>query len=255
MEEMYARIEDYLDGAMPEAERAVFEADLAADPALAAALTDLREARERLAHQWASAPDEAALRKTLAPLGQHFFGQNSAVQPGQPSKLGNVASSVWIWVAAVLLAAALLAWMLWPKAEPEQRLYAEFRRFPEASFTLKSSGATSSQTLAQAELDFNQKNYAAALLTLRAYWAAHPEDLEARFFMGLCELELAQTEVALATFSAIADGGGVWAGESRWYLALSHLRNKNRAACTAILQKIQAGQPHYEEAKKMLGRL
>jgi len=254
MEEMYARIEDYLDGAMPEAERAVFEADLAADTALAVALADVREARERLPRHWALAPDEAALRKTLEPLGQQFFGKNARSRPAQPPKPGGSAHSLWLWLTA-LLAAALLAWLLWPKAESEQRLYAEFRRFPEASFTLKSSGATSSQTLAQAETDFNQKNYAAALLTLRAHWAAQPEDLEARFFMGLCELELAQTEDAIATFSATADSGGVWAGESRWYLALSHLRNKNRAACAEILQKIQAGQPHYEEAKKMLGRL
>ena len=265
MEEIYNRIEDYLDGNLSETERAVFEADVQADPALAAALADVREARERLSRQWAQVDDDTALRQTLQHLGQqHFASQPISPATHQPSNPPvhqstnqpiNQSTKRWWWAVAAIAAAALLAWLLWPKPEPDQRLYAEYRHFPEASFSLKSGGTASGQALARAEADFNQKNYADALAALQAHLAAQPDDLDAQFFEGLCQLELGQTAEATAAFSALSISGGVWTGEARWYLALCHLRSKNWGQCVEALLGIRPGEPHYEEAQRLMEQM
>ena len=263
MEEIYTRIEAYLDGILSETELVVFEADVQADPALAAALADVREARERLARLWAQPDEEAALSQTLQALGKQHFGiQSTSLPEGQSANIDRSGQLItdnrqlttqrWWWALVAALAAALLAWLAWPKGEPSVRLYAEFRHFPEASFTEKGSADAGGKTLVQAESDFNQKKYAAALAALQAHLAAHPNDLESKMFMGLCQLELGQTSDAMATFMSYQVSSGVWTLEARWYLALCHVRNKNWRLCTEVLLQIQPGEAHYEDAQRLI---
>ncbi|MCY7328551.1 MAG: hypothetical protein LH618_08390, partial [Saprospiraceae bacterium] len=77
-EDLYIRIEDYLDGALNAAERTALEADLQADPLLAETLAQVREARARLIQHWAHEEDERALSGTLQQLGRAHFTRNSA---------------------------------------------------------------------------------------------------------------------------------------------------------------------------------
>ncbi len=234
-----------------------------ADPALAAALADVREARERLARQWVQPDEEAALSQTLQALGKQHFGTRSTSLPecqstdpdrsGQPTTDNRqLTTQRWWWALVAALAAALLAWLAWPKGEPSVRLYAEFRHFPEASFTEKGWADADDKALAQAESDFNQKKYAEVLAALQAHLAVHPSDLESKMFMGLCQLELGQTSDATATFMTYKVSGGVWTPEAQWYLALCHVRNKNWGLCTEVLLQIQPGEPHYEEAQRLM---
>ncbi len=263
MEEIYTRIEAYLEGTLSEAEQAVFEADVQADPALAAALADVREARERLARLWAQPDEEAALSKTLQDLGKQHFGiQSTSLPEGQSANIERSGQPItdnrqlttkrWWWAFVAALAAALLAWLVWPKDEPSVRLYAEFRHFPEVSFTEKGSADAGGKTLVQAESDFNQKKYAAALDGLQAHLAVNPNDLESKIFLGLCQLELGYISDAIATFRSYQAIGGVWTPEARWYLALCYVRNKNWELCTEVLLQIQPGEAHYEEAQRLI---
>lgn len=253
MEENYARIEDYLDDLLNPADRADFEAELLANPELAADLEHVREARARLARQWTQQNDDAALAQTLQTIGQQHF--SSAASPAPTLRAApSVSSRRWWLAAAAVLTAALITWLVWPKPDAATQLYAEHRRFPEASFTLKGSEPTS-QNLQNAANFFNQKNYAAALYAFQSYFSNGGDDLEARFFMGLCQMELGKTAEATSTFSTLHDGDSSWAAEAAWYLALTHLRSKNLDPCAAALRQIQPGQPHADEARQLLSRL
>ena len=251
MEEIYARIEDYLDGVLSETEQADFEGDVQADPALAAALADVREARERLARQWVQSGKEAALSNTLQALGKQHFDAATTANSQQPTANGQRPSRWW-WALLAALAAALLAWLAWPKGEPSARLYAEFRQFPQAGFTEKGWAEARGKRLAQAESDFNQKKYVEALAALQAHVVEHPTDLESKIFMGLCQLELGQTSDAIATFMSYNISGGSWVPEAKWYLALCYVRNKNWGLCAQILLDIRPGEAHYEEAQRLV---
>ena len=82
MDDLYARLDDYLDDALPPSERAALDAQLAADPALASALAQLREARQRLGQTWANEAEETALRDTLRSTAKDYF----KAQPARPRR-------------------------------------------------------------------------------------------------------------------------------------------------------------------------
>lgn len=241
MEEIYTRIEDYLDDALNEAERAAFEADVQADPALARALEQVRETRQRLARQWAQENKETELRKTLAELGQqHFNGKGSGRR---------VALGPW-WMAAAAALAALVVWAVWPSGE--NALYDRYRQFPEAAFTERSNGP---QTLSEAERLFNEKNYVAALPILNAHLEQRPDELEVRFFAGLCQLETGQLPAAEATFRQILSSANALSQDARWYLALVFLKGNKTMECKETLNGIQPGEAYYGEAQQLLKKL
>jgi tetratricopeptide (TPR) repeat protein len=263
MEELYPRIEDYLDNALTDAERAAFEADAQADPALAAALSHVREARERLAQQWAQESAEAQLNETLKVFGKkHFGGGEQSKRPARRVSLGR-----W-WAAAAALVGILVIWLAWPGGD--DALYEHYRKFPEAGFVVKSGEA---QTLNEAAALFNVKNFDAALPILKAHLEQQPDDLEVRFFAGLCQLELGGLTEADSTFRLIISSGkfesgmisrteiddgvtsNAWSGEARWYLALTYLKEKKGKACAEILKEIPPGGAHYQEAQALLKRL
>jgi tetratricopeptide (TPR) repeat protein len=212
---------------------------------LAEAFAQVREARERLSRQWAQENEETKLRDTLKDLGQQHFG--SAEQSGPITR--RVPLGRW-WVAAAAAVAALAIWLAWPTAS--ERLYKEHRHFPIASFTVKSSGE---QTLADASKSFNNKDFNAALAGLNAYLQTQPDDLEARFFAGLCHLELKQFAEAEAVFRRFLSSENAWSGEARWYLALTNLRDKKEKECREILLQIPPNGAHFDEAQELLKNL
>lgn len=242
----YALIEDYLDGLLSEAESTAFETQVQADPVLASALAEVREARERLPRQWARTDSEAQLIRILQSLGEKHFGKS----PGPAT--ASARRFWWILLAAVVL--ALMLWFLWPKTNNSpQKLYAANRHFPLASFVVK--GSANDTSLVLAEADFNQKKYDSALTALQTYLGNESNDLEARFFAGLCQLETGNLSEAESTFLMLKSGGSVWSDEAAWYLALTYLRKGALDPCVTTLQQIAPNTPHANEAAHLLRQL
>ena len=63
-ENLYTRIEDYLDNVMKEKDRISFEAEVRQDPAIAKALEQVREARDRLRRGWENDAADHTLHDT-----------------------------------------------------------------------------------------------------------------------------------------------------------------------------------------------
>lgn len=249
---LYNRIEDYLDGALDAAAQQAFEAELATDPALAQALADVREARQRLRRQWEAADAEEALRDTLRQLGRrHFTGHPDESASPANTRPARRRRLYGLLAAAAVVLLGLAWWFLRPPAD--ERLYARYRQFPEAAFTLK-SGTSPDTRLAAASEDFNAGRYEKALPVFQNHLSAQPDDDEARLFAGLCLLELNRPDDALALFRDISPGSS-WADEANWFRALATLRAHDRSGCAALLRAIPAGSAHYEEAQALLRAL
>ncbi|MCC6463574.1 MAG: tetratricopeptide repeat protein [Saprospiraceae bacterium] len=244
MDELYARIDDYLDGALSAADHTAFEAQLASDAALATALAQVREARLRLRQAWTDEADDAALRNTLRAAATSYFKSQPAIRPA------SIRRRLW-WAIAATLSLLAIAWWNLRTPAPE-RIYARYRHFPEAAFTLR---AGAPQSLPAAESAFNQKDYAGALASLQAYLSTDPANLDALFFSGLCQLELRQYAAARSVFQQLQNSPNAWSDEARWYTALSHLREGNRPACAALLRQIPPDAAHTAEARQLLNDL
>lgn len=250
--ELYTRIEDYLDDALDDQQRLAFEAEVRTDPALARQLSIVREARQRLIAQWANESADSALMNTLQQIGsEHFNSENSSGKSGG-GRLFRLAPA-W-WAAAAALAAAVVAAWFFLRPPSNERLFAEYGAFPEADFTVRGDNPAQND-LSPAEAAFNGKDYAEALRLLQAYLASHPEDMQARLHAGLCHLELKQYDQATAIFTEIGKSPNVWADEANWFLALTSLRQGNRAECARVLKQIPPGSGRHDQATELLTKL
>jgi anti-sigma-K factor RskA len=242
MEEFYNQIDDYLDGLLPESERTDFESALARDPALAQELAVMKEARERLSFLWKHEKEEADLRTTLHEIGAKAFDSTENVLTASKPKAK--VRPFWWAVAASIAAAAI--WFLWPSGKPE--LYAQYRHFPEASFATR--GAGNDHSLETASNAFNKGAYREALQALQVHLKTSPDDSEAIFYSGLCQLELRQFKESETTLSSIRNTS--WGDEAAWYLALVYLQQKDTNRYKTQLQQIPPTSPHYADAQSLL---
>ncbi|MCC7507617.1 MAG: tetratricopeptide repeat protein [Saprospiraceae bacterium] len=251
MEELYNRIEDYLDDTLSPADRAAFEAELAADAELAAALEVVREARERLSRQWAGEAADTALHATLRQVGAQHFGASepAATQTNRPWIVRR-----WPALAAAAAIAGLLIWLGWPAGNTDARLYAQYKTYPKAGFVTRGGGPDQAE-LANATAAFNQGRYQDALPVLEQQAAAYPDDLEARFFLALCLIETGRTADGRAQLEQISAAPNAWASDARWQLALSYLKEKDRSRCQELLSGIPPDDAHYEQAQQLLAKL
>ena len=247
-EDLYIRIEDYLDGTLAPAAREAFEAEIQQHADVAAAVAAVRETREQLRQHWAGESAGAALHDTLQQLGKAHFP--AAAQ--QQTRARRVAMPRHWWAVAAGLALLLVAW-LFLRPPAHERLYARYQQIPEASFTLRGDAGT--QHLKTAEQAFNRKDYAAALQALQAYLADKPDDPEAQFFSGLCLAGLERWQEAGEVFGQIAGSRNVWAAEARWQQALVLLRQNQIARCKETLGSISPDDAHYRQAQELLGAL
>ena len=249
MNDWYERLEDYFDGVMNEHDRAALEAEAAADPALAEAMALVRETRERLGQRWAGESADAALRETLKGVGTVHFQSEDKHMP----KLRRTPVLRLVWSIAAGVAFTLIAWLLL-RPPAHERLYAEYRIFPEAAFTVKSD-ILADTGLPAATVAFNHQHYQQALEALQKYRQANPANLEVAFFAGLCLLELNQTADARIIFSELTVSRNAWREEAVWYLALCYLRDNNRAKCIETLREIKPEDAHGAEAQVLLDAL
>lgn len=249
MEELYERIEDYLDGQMEEADRTAFEAALKSDAQLSEAFELVSEARERLGRQWAEEKADAELVATLRQLGQHHFHTVAETTANRPWVVRH-----WPKLAAAAAFAGILIWLGWPAGDPDARLYAQYREYPEAAFVTRSNAPDEAE-MAQATSAFNAGQYEAALPILQRKVQAEPEQSEARLFLAICLIETGRGADARSQLDQLVKGGGAWVSDARWYLALSYLKEKDRPRCVETLRGIPPDDPHYANAQALLKKL
>lgn len=254
MEDFYEQIEDYLDGLLKDEALRAFESAIAADA----------ELRERLALHQAlrrsmdGAAADGGLETTLKSVGSGYFKgilndeyRISNIEQRVPKFKG-------LWLGLVAVAAvslAVLAVLWWPKTATKEQLYAEYRAFPQATFTTQGTGDSTDQLRLNVAQAFNRGRYDEALMNLRAYLQTSKgaTDQEARFYLGLCQLETGDTESAIVLFTSLAKGA--WRDEADWYLALTYLKTGRVGECREQLARIGTDNAHYKAASALLRKL
>jgi TolA-binding protein len=259
MEDFYEQIEDYLDGLLKDEALQAFESAVATDA----------ELRERLAlHQalrrsMEGAAADRGLEATLKSIGSGYFKgisnnehRISNVERGISEQKNLKIKGLW-WGMAALAAVSLtvLAVLWWPKTATTEQLYAEYRAFPQATFTTQGAGDSTEQLRQNAAQAFNRGRYDEALMNLRAYLETSKgaSDQEARFFLGLSRLETGDFDAAIAIFTSLSQSS--WRDEADWYLALTYLKAGRVGECKGQLARIGAENGHYKAAGALLGKL
>jgi predicted Zn-dependent protease len=155
--------------------------------------------------------------------------------------------SRWLSLAAAFILAIAAIWFFTqPKALPN---YEQYATHTPLSITLR--GATDMVSM-DAEKAFNAKNYETAKSALSILHNQNPDNVMVKLYFAICRIELNQTTEARAMLESIANGNSALKGEAIWYIALSHLRDKNKDACKTTLQRIAPGDKRYKSAQALL---
>ncbi len=137
----------------------------------------------------------------------------------------------------------------------DKDLYKRYRKFPEATFTLNGSEVENNRLKDAAKL-FNSGKYDQALTAFTNFLQNdQPNNIEVRYYLALCQLELGNTGYARQVLTNFADSGSDFATDANWFLALTYLREENHMACKQRLALIPVDNKHYKDAQKLLKSL
>lgn len=259
MSDLALRIDNYLLGRLPAADRQSFETTLADDPALAGEVelartvliddyaaglleADRRQAFEKRLGEDSLLRAELTLQQAAVAGLKHdperLAFQNglrkmmaeSDAQPEQTLRPSYVRR--WALAAAAALAMCFVAWFFFLRpAAPDYQAYDQ-----KMLAGLTTMGSDALDSLSRFKQLFEEKKYAEA----RPYLQNARGD-QYRLREGLCDLRMEPPQLARAQqiFEQIdADGTSDFRHEATWYLAQTYAAQQNWAACAAAAARI-----------------
>lgn len=236
-------IEAYLAGALQGKKLQSFEDQLSNDTELAKEVTLHRELQAALADQ-----ETIDLENSLMEIRQELDGET---EKGTIVPLRT--SSRWLIAASILVLIAAAAYLLWPGQE--QNLYADFfEPYPNYLTTRTDNQKT---TLGAAINAYQNRDYTAALGHFQELLAEDAERIDIRFYMGICQAELDQTDAAISSFQeVITQSDNTYTGPAKWYKALTHLKiNQTEQAKSQLNEIISSNGDFSTEARNLLNEI
>lgn len=242
------RIERYLRGELPEAERAQFTSELARDPALRR-----RVALHRDLEAAFSDPQETRLRATLRAVNADFSpgGRSRWLDKLPPNR------QWWAIAATLLLLIAAGIFWLYPGGTPDPAALATaaFEPYPIDVFRSSNPNSTPAPELLDA-YQAGQFGLAAERIAAlpeyetTAYWP---------FYRAVALIGAKRGAEAIPLLRRLQETQSLpgLAEAVDWYLALALLQAQETDQATTLLQRIANSPTHYQrqEARRLLDRL
>lgn len=218
----YMKIDQYLQGELPAAEREALEARFREEPELAAEL----EMRQQMDTYLRTQKQLPGLQEKMAALSQEHFDRMDK------PKVRQLARRRLFYAVAVAATFALLLFVWNPFASND--LYSQFA--DHAPLAIVEKGGEEALAT-QAEQAFGAGNYQVAyeaLVELNAQTSTDPQVLLA---LGISALETGQMTEARQAFGILAEGQTALREYGSWYLILCHLKEGDNKAALELMQQ------------------
>jgi tetratricopeptide (TPR) repeat protein len=238
----YFRIEEFIDGNLSQEESIRLKNELNADPDLAFELI-LR-----------SEINKAIRDKNLMEFRDLILGQTN--HQSSPSALFNLQRDVlktWHLAAAsfiLILVVGGLWYILSNKPFSTERLVSKYYKPAQSILQYRSLELNSDDALKEAFNFYQQNDYTNAL----KYFNSLENQITAKFYSGICYIELEQFEKAVESFEyVINDKDNLFVEQAEWYLGLIYLMNNQKSQAIEQFNKIAKSDSFYEvQAKEIL---
>ncbi len=281
----YEQIENYLHGGLSAAEHTAFEAEMAADPALADAVNLYRDVETKLQGSIKATAGEAALKQQLEALNQQYFGKKDGatvmqMQPDAHSGLGTGQAAATAVEAPVVginrrrilyyiaSAAAVLLVLLWirPFGGSTQfdadAVYAQFGQYEVSSWgevrggnDVPGDSVRALKMKVDSLFNLNPPKYAGALPILEKIATVDTKDPQVALAQAACYTETNDSARAMQTITSVeAQAQGEVKNQATFYKAKLYIKYKDIEGCRKALQAISGGDwgPKAQELLKAL---
>ncbi len=245
MEDLFEKVNRYVEGKMDPAENQDFEAKCKHDPHTAAALklwTDLDNMDQTV-------EAELNLREQLKDIHQQLYNEKSADR----SRFF-FTKSYWFAAASIaallILIASILILMLPGKPAGNEELFSRYYH-PEQ---LVEYSRSAQQPFAAAVRLFQQADYAAAAASFNQLLKQDTANYRLMLYTGLAETGAGNYEYAITAYQDILKAdANLYSGYARWFLALVHLRTGQTDTAIEELGYIARtkGHPFKKEATEL----
>ena len=239
-------ISRYLDGEMNAEERKAFEAQMQQDVNLKQEVELTKDVNETLQLKLHPGENELALRNTLQEVSDEYFSDKSRQIKIIPFKRYR-----WIAAAAAVLifAVMLTVWSPWEKED----LYKQYADIQMPGIAER--GATTDSLLKSAVENFNNKKFAEAVAAFETVLKDSAENSFVQYYYAIALLQNNNIEKARTLFTALYNGRSIFKNDAAFYMALSYLKEKNKAVCKDWLNKIPADNATWFKAQELLKKL
>lgn len=242
----YDMISRYIDGEMSVDESASFEALMQEDADLKNEVDLYREVQENLKRQLHPSPGEQDLRNSLKGLNEEFF---RAEKP--QARVVSIRRTRWISAAAAIMVMALLltVWSPWKKED----LFNEYAATEMPGISER--GSRSDSLLKKAAAEFNAKHFDRSVPLFEQVLSDDRENAMVHYYYAISLLQTGKTVESRNELTALYNGNSLFRYDAAFYLALSYLKEKNKADCRTWLEKIPAEAGTYGKARELLKKL
>ena len=190
--------------------------------------------------------NELALRNSLQDLQGEYFSIKT-----EQAKVIPLSRRRWMTaVAAVFIMALLLTvWQPWKKED----LYKQYAAIQMPG--IADRGAAADSLLKLAVENFNSKKFAKAIPSFEAILKDSSQNTFVQFYYALALLQNGDIEKSRAQLNELYNGESLFKYDAAFYMALSYLKEKDKANCREWLNKIPADAGHYSKAQELLKKL
>lgn len=236
-QEEFERIERYLIGEMPEAERLAFEQEMAADAALRQYVKEIRIILQEV--------ETTNLRQTLDKFHEEIAATKTVPLSLQSKKLA------WIpWTVAASLILALGLWVLVGGGQSaNERLFTTY--FEPDPGLVTAMGVSDQYEFDRGMVDYKLGQYQSAIERWEKLLQQKPKNDTLNYFLGASYLASEQGDKASSYFqTALESQSSIFTDDAWWYLGLTWLKQGEIDKAKDALQRSKK-----TEAKKLMEEL
>jgi tetratricopeptide (TPR) repeat protein len=241
-EEDYKLLDQYLQGELPDDQKAAFEQQLQTDEALAAEL----ELRQQMHTYLRTQAQQPGLEAAMENLGSTYFSTEE-----EGAKIVPIGRRRLYLVLGIAAAIALLL-LIWNPFGPGN-LYKAYAEHPPLALVEKGDAQALAQ---QAEVAYREEDFAKAYKLLNELTDLSSANVQLQLALGISALETGRITKARQLFEELAEGNSALRNYGRWYLALSYLKTEEFTQAKTELQKLDNSDPAlYDKAAQLLEAL
>lgn len=242
-EQDYILFDAYLSGSLNAESIQIFEDRLTSDAEFKMAFNDFQQTERFLKHQFNNEEKTQSFKRNLEQISSGFFEKEAAPE----SKTIQIKPWYYSVAAAVIL---LFGFVI--AQQFSNPTYDDFSDYGTISLTVR-GGEGNLKT--KAENAFNQKDYRDAEKHLSQLLQTDQDNIELQLYKAVCLMELNKYEEADALYQNVIQSPSVYASKAKWYLALSKLKQKEKAESIQVLKSIPVDAEDFNSAQDLLRKL
>jgi hypothetical protein len=215
-----------------------------------------REIYSNLKYKLAPDAQDKAFESSLKEMRASYFatGQAAAELPQESvqlkeAKVVSLQSYLkWATGVAAVLMVGLFIWAPWNTS-----LYEDYAI--SQTLSVAERGQAEANTMSRAAEYYNKKDYAAAKPLFAEAYQAAPEDALTGYYYAITLIETREEDKGRAILTDIYNGESVFKYDAAFYIALSHVKQDQKKEAVDWLNKIPAGNNHYDASQELKKKL